>query len=194
MKRLTFIALVFVAFVSIFNPAHAVVIGGGDVGWSIDFDKVTPEQKQQFGWSDSRLTTTGWRNFSNTYSVPGHEKWSVTGKVVAVHGGTPGPAFLWITEVTSDSNIESVRKLHYSGMSDKKGFKEEKCTPVASGALVCDVSLDNWTPAKIFHAVFYEWKVGSRTFVLVVRNAQPSPDRETPEKAMAVLIALIVGK
>lgn len=194
MKRNTSIALCFATFISIFNPARAIVIGGEDMGWSIDFDKVTPVQKQQFGWSDSQLKTTGFRNFSNNYSVPGHEKWSVSGKAVAVHGGTPGPAFFSITEIASESDIEGVKKIHYSAMSDKKGFKEDKCTSAANGALLCDVSLDNWNPAKIFHAVFYEWKVGSRTFVLVVRNAQPSPDRESPEKAMAVLIALIAGK
>lgn len=190
----TLIALVFVALASIFNPAHAVVIGGDEVGWTIDFDKVTPEQKQVFGWSDSRLKTTGFRNFSNTYSAPGQENWTLAGKVAAIHGGASGPAFFSITEISGESNIASVKKLHYNVMSEKQGFKEDKCTPLTNGALSCDVFLSNWTPAKMFHAVFYEWKIGDRTFILVVRNAQAYPDRETPEKAMGVLIPLITRK
>ena len=65
----TLIALVFLALTSIFNPAHAVVIGGNEAGWTIDFARVTPEEKQQFGWSDSNVKVSGFRKFSTSYSV-----------------------------------------------------------------------------------------------------------------------------
>jgi hypothetical protein len=188
----TIVALVFVSLASIFNPAHAVVIGGDEVGWTIDFDKVTPEQKQMFGWSDSILKNN-FQKFSNTYSVPGHEKWTFVGKAVVSHV-KGGPAMFSIMELLDGTTIEEFKKIHYLGMSERQGFKEDKCVLSANKSLSCDVFLNNWTPAKIFHAVFYEWKVGDRTFVLVVRNAQASPDRETPEKAMGVLIPLITRK
>lgn len=189
----TIVALVFVALSSIFSPAHAVVIGGDEVGWTIDFDKVTPEQKQQFGWSDGNIKMSGFRKFSNTYSAPGQENWSLAGKITAIHE-VSGPAFFSIIEIFDGSTLDGVKKIHYNVMAAKQGFKEDKCAPLTNGALSCDVFLNNWTPAKIFHAVFYEWKLGNKTFVLVVRNAQASPDKETPEKAMGVLIPLITRK
>lgn len=131
------------------------------------------------------------RKFSNTYSSPGTADWTLAGKVVAMHG-ISGPAFWSITELLNDSTVEDVKKTHYRMMSDHKGFKEAGCTQSATnGSETCEALLDNWTPRKGFFAVFYEWTVLGRNFVLVVRNAQPNPDRRTPEEAAAVLISLI---
>lgn len=184
-SRLFVILISFVAF-----AAHAMTVGNESVGWKIDFDKIPPEQKKSFGWFDDELKTDGFKKFSNTYSVPGLPSWTVVGKVVALHSAS-GPAFFSITELLSDTSVDDLKKLHYRAMSDTKGFKEIACRKTEQGANSCEVQLNNWSPAKSFYAVFYEWKASGRTFVLVVRNAQPSPDRSSPENAAHALISLM---
>lgn len=169
--------------------AQATTIGGSDMGWSLDFDQVSTSQKKNFGWFDDKLKTTGFQEFSNTYTAPG-TRWSLTGKVVATHI-VSGPALFSIIELLRDSTTEDVKKLHYRAMSDAKGFKEVGCIRTEQGAQSCEVLVDNWSPAKAFFANFYEWKSGTRTFVLVVRNAQQSPDKEVVNQAMQALIPLI---
>lgn len=188
MKKLLYTLALFSAFTAL--PSAAVTIGGTVVGWEIDFDKVTPEQRKRFGWFDDELKVKGFKKFSQTYSAPGQDDWRLAGKVMARHD-VKGPAFFSIVELLNDSTIEDVKKVHYRAMSESKGFKESSCVTTDEGAQSCEVHLSNWSPAKAFYAVFYEWKTGSRTFVLVVRNAQPVPDRATPEAAARVLIRLI---
>lgn len=183
--RLLIILISFVAF-----TAHAATIGNESMGWRIEFDKVTAEQKKAFGWFDDELKIDGFKKFSNTYSVPGLPIWTVAGKVAALHSAS-GPAFFSITELLNDTSLEDVKKLHYRAMSDAKGFREVACQKMEQGADSCEVQIYNWSPAKSFYAVFYEWKTLGRTFVLVVRNAQPSPDRKTPESAARTLISLM---
>lgn len=184
-SRLFVILLSFVAF-----AAHAVTVGNESMGWKIDFEKIAPEQKKAFGWFDDELKTEGFKKFSNTYSANGIPSWMVAGKVIALHQ-VSGPAFFSVTELLNSTSLDDVKKLHYRAMSDAKGFKEVACRKTEQGADLCEVQLYNWSPAKSFYAVFYEWKVSGRTFVLVVRNAQPSPDRSTPENAANALISLM---
>lgn len=187
--KITYILVIFL-FAVFTNCADAVTVGNAEIGWQIDFDQVSQEQKKRFGWFDDEIKITGFKKFSNTYTAPGVPDWSLSGKVVAIHG-TKGPAFFSITELLNGSTIEDVKKVHFRTMSGAKGFKERNCLKSDQGALLCEVLLDNWLPAKAFYADFYEWKVGEKTFVLVVRNAQPSPDKTTPEAAIKTLIALI---
>lgn len=171
-----------------FNAAATVI--GENTGWKLDFSQVTPEQKKAFGWFDEELKTKGFRKFTNTYTVPGMADWTLSGKVIAAHT-TSGPALFSITELLNGSTIEDVKKVHYRVMSDAKGFKEVSCAKGDQGAQSCEVLVSNWSPAKAFYAVFHEWKVGDKSYVLVVRNAQSSPDRKTPEAAANILVSLI---
>lgn len=142
------------------------------------------------GWFDEELKLTGFRNFSNNYTSPGIADWTLSGKGVALHS-VSGPAFFSITELTRGSTLEDIKKVHYRAMSEAKGFKELSCLKTSQGAESCEVLLSNWTAAKAFYAVFYHWKVGERTFALVVRNAQPTPNKKIPEEAAEILIAKI---
>ncbi len=184
-KKLLAFALLFAAL-----SVRAATIGGDTVGWTLDFDQVSAEQKKSFGWFDDELKTAGWKKFSINYSTPGTADWTLRGKVIALHA-TKGPAFFSIVELLEGSTVEEVKKTHYRSMSDAKGFKEAGCSKTEQGAQSCEVAISNWSPAKSFYAVFYEWKAGERSFVLVVRNSQPTPDRKTPEEAAKALISLI---
>ena len=180
----------FAGFLLVAVTAKANVIGGAELGWQIDFNQLTATQKKAFGWFDDEVKTNGFKKFSNTYSVPGVSDWTLAGKVIALHA-VKGPAFFSITELLNDSKIEDIKKTHYRVMSDVKGFKEGDCVKTPQGAQSCEVFLNNWSPPKAFYAVFYEWKTAEKTFVLVVRNAQASPDRKTAEEAAQVFISNI---
>lgn len=170
--------------------ASATVIGGTDVGWTLDFAQVTSAQKRTFGWFDDEVKTKDHRKFSVAHSMPGTDQWSFAGKTIAVHG-TQGPALFSIIELLNGTTLEDVKKTHYKAMSGNKGATESGCMKTAQGAQSCEAMLHNWTPPKGFYAVFYEWKVGDRAYALVVRNAQSVPDRAKPEEAAKVLISLI---
>ncbi len=170
--------------------ASATVLGGPEIGWSLDFAQVTSAQKRTFGWFDDEVKTKDHRKFSVAHSMPGTDQWSFAGKTIAVHG-TQGPALFSIIELLNGTTLDDVKKTHYKAMSGSKGAVESGCMKTAQGAQSCEAILHNWTPPKGFYAVFYEWKVGERAFALVVRNAQSVPDRAKPEEAAKVLIALI---
>jgi hypothetical protein len=170
--------------------ASATIIGGTDVGWTLDFSKVTSAQKRAFGWFDDELKTKDHRKFSVAHSMPGTSEWPFAGKTIGVHG-TQGPALFSIIELLNGTTLEDVKKTHYKAMSASKGATETGCLKLEIGAQSCEALLHNWTPPKGFYGVFYEWKVGDRAFALVVRNAQSVPDRSKPEEAAKVLISLI---
>src|SRR5438445_6721583 len=96
------------------------VIGGPEVGWTLDFGAVTPEQKKAFGWFNDEVKKK-FTKFSNTYAAPDQEPWQMAGKVVALHG-VSGPALWSITELLNGSTVEEVKKVHYRTMSEAKGW------------------------------------------------------------------------
>lgn len=172
------------------NVAFATVIGGPEVGWTLDFNQVTSAQKRTFGWFDAELKTKDHRRFSVAQSMPGTPEWQYAGQAVAIHG-TQGPALFSIIELLNGTTLEDVKKTHYRAMSASKGATEAGCIKTDQGAQSCEALLHNWTPPKGFFAAFYEWRVGERAYALAVRNAQSVPDRAKPEEAARVLIGLI---
>ncbi len=176
--------------------AHAVVIGGPEVGWTIDFGQVTEDQKDVFSWFDNQVKTKGFRRSSAAYSAPGATDWKLDAQTIVMHGIT-GPASFSVVEVFNGTTLQDVKNSHYRSMSgDGKGgyfgFEsgKEKCVELLPDVQSCEIPL-LFGPSKVFYAVFYEWKVDDRKFVLAVRNAQPTPDRKTPEAAARVLVNLI---
>jgi hypothetical protein len=183
-------SLVLAATAVFAGMASATVIGGTDVGWTLDFAQVTSVQKRTFGWFDDELKTKDHRKFSVAHSMPGTSEWTFAGKAIAVHG-TQGPALFSVIELLNGTTLDDVKKTHYKAMSGSKGASESGCVKTTQGAQSCEAMLQNWTPPKGFYAVFYEWKAGDRAYALVVRNAQSVPDRAKPEEAAKVLISLI---
>jgi hypothetical protein len=185
--------LVAIAFVALSSAASAVVIGGPEVGWSLELDQVPVEQQKKFGWPGVKIETKGWTEFNNTYKVPGDE-WKLNGRVIAVHMMTRGaqmPAYVSFMELLGTSKLEQFKKFHYRTMSESKGFTENGCREIATEIQSCEVLLASWVPERAFYSSFYTWQVNGRTFALVVRNAQPTPDRQTPEEAIKALVPLI---
>lgn len=172
--------------------AFADVIGGKSVGWVIDLEKIPLAARENFKWDFEYLRTDFSKKPSTTrFTTERNGKGAVVTNAIAVQEGSQKPAFFSIVEIHGETTLEDIKKLHYTRMSGTDGWASPSCKHASKGAESCAVWLHNHNPAKIFFAMFYQWKIGDRTFVMVVRNNQPIPDQKTPEDAMNLLISSI---
>jgi len=169
---------------------QAFQVGGPDVGWVIDFGKISEENMSRFDWQKEHFRGEKEKKFTRTYKVPQFEEWKLTGKYVTYHEKS-GRAFISIIELLEQSTLEDFKKAQYFGMSGVKGFKEESCKKYPEGIESCDVALYSYNPTKTFYATFYEWSVNNRRFAVVVRNRSPIPDKKVINEAIREVIPLI---